>query len=72
MCWMVVIRRNAKARVLRGRNEVAPKQTVSSLKRMQNDEREVKAGFECGIGLADFNDFVVGDIVEFLVAERVN
>jgi len=67
-----VIRRNAKARVLRGRNEVAPKQTVSSLKRLQNDEREVKAGFECGIGLADFNDFAVGDIVEFLVSERVN
>lgn len=66
------IRRNAKARVLRGDKIIAEKQSVSSLKRVQEDVREVRAGFECGIGLADFHDFRERDVIEFLVTERVN
>ena len=37
---------------------------VSSLKRFKDDVREVKEGFECGIGIANFNDVKVGDVIE--------
>jgi translation initiation factor IF-2 len=65
-------RRNAKARVRRGSQILASNQTVSSLKRMQEDVREVRTGFECGIGLSDFEAFETGDIIEFYVSERVS
>jgi len=65
-----MIRRNAKARVLRG-DEVLAESVVSSLKRFKDDVREVREGFECGIGVDDFNDFKVGDIIECLTRERV-
>jgi translation initiation factor IF-2 len=43
---------------------------VSSLKRFKDDAREVKEGFECGIGLENFNDLKVGDVIEaFAVVE---
>ena len=38
--------------------------TISSLKRFKEDVREVEAGFECGIGLDNFNDVKVGDTIE--------
>jgi translation initiation factor IF-2 len=44
---------------------------VSSLKHLQDDVREVRAGFECGVGLKGFNDFQPGDILECYVVERV-
>lgn len=65
-------RRNAKARVRRGDVLVAENQGVTSLKRIDEDVREVRAGFECGIGLANFHDFHEGDHIEFVVRERVN
>lgn len=65
-------RRNAKARVKRGGKIVHAESAVSSLKRVDDDAREVRTGFECGIGLADFNDFHVGDLIEFFIMERVN
>ena len=37
---------------------------IGSLKRLKDDVREVTQGFECGIGVEDFNDFKPGDIVE--------
>jgi translation initiation factor IF-2 len=37
---------------------------LSSLKRFKDDVREVEKGFECGIGIANFNDIKVGDIIE--------
>jgi translation initiation factor IF-2 len=43
---------------------------VGSLKRFEKDVREVRAGFECGVGLEDFQDFTVGDVIEFYVKER--
>jgi translation initiation factor IF-2 len=46
--------------------------SVSSLKRISDDVREVRAGFECGIGLSAFNDFQTGDLIEFFVMERVS
>ncbi len=65
------IRRNAKARVLRGSTVLAEGIGVTSLKRFEEDVREVRTGFECGIGL-DFQDFKEGDRVQFYVRERVN
>ncbi|MBI5670430.1 MAG: translation initiation factor IF-2 [Chloroflexi bacterium] len=66
------IRRNARTRVKRGGKVIAENVTVSSLKRLTEDVREVRAGFECGIGLNGFNDFVQGDLIEFYVSERVS
>jgi translation initiation factor IF-2 len=66
------IRRNAKVRVRRGREMLVEGIGVSSLKRETEDVREVRAGFECGIGLDGFEDFIPGDMIEFLVRERVS
>ncbi|MBC8172078.1 MAG: translation initiation factor IF-2 [Anaerolineae bacterium] len=65
-------RRNARARVKRAGKIVHEESAISSLKRFNEDVREVRTGFECGIGLADFHDFEVGDVVEFFVMERVS
>ena len=57
------VRRNASARVVRdGREIYAGK--LSSLKRFKDDAREVEEGYECGIGIENFNDIKVGDIIE--------
>jgi translation initiation factor IF-2 len=66
------VRRNSYARVLRDGQLLVERTAVSSLKRVNEDVKEVRAGFECGIGLADFNDFEEGDLIEFFVTERVN
>jgi translation initiation factor IF-2 len=66
------IRRNARARVKRGGQVVAENVNVASLKRVAEDVREVRAGFECGIGVSNFNDFEVGDQIECYVTERVS
>ncbi|MCK4451066.1 MAG: translation initiation factor IF-2, partial [Anaerolineae bacterium] len=62
-------RRNARARVLRGEKQLYDGY-VTSLKRFEKDAREVRTGFECGVGLEDFNDFAVGDVIQFYVKER--
>ncbi|MEZ4414213.1 MAG: translation initiation factor IF-2 [Gemmatimonadota bacterium] len=45
--------------------------TISSLKRFKEDVREVREGFECGIGIANFNDVKVGDVIECYRVEEV-
>ncbi|HSM24884.1 MAG TPA: translation initiation factor IF-2, partial [Anaerolineaceae bacterium] len=55
-------RRNAKARVVRN-EEVIHEGEISSLKHEKDDVREVRTGFECGIGLKGFNEFEVGDTI---------
>jgi translation initiation factor IF-2 len=55
--------RNANARVLRD-NTVVCDTMISSLKRLKDDVKEVTSGFECGIGLDNFNDLKEGDIIE--------
>ncbi len=65
-----IVRRNATVRVLRDGEEIG-RSGVSSLKRFTDDVREVREGFECGIGLASFSGFEEGDILEFFVQERV-
>ncbi|MFY1669190.1 translation initiation factor IF-2 [Plantactinospora sp. WMMB334] len=59
-----VIRRNAKARLLRDGTVVADNVTISSLKRFKDDATEVREGFECGLTLSNFNNVQVGDIIE--------
>ena len=58
-----VITRGSKVRFLR-EGTIIWKGAVSSLKRFKDDAREVAAGFECGIGLSDFQDLKQGDIIE--------
>jgi translation initiation factor IF-2 len=58
-----VITRGSRVRFLR-EGTVIWKGTVSSLKRFKEDAREVQSGFECGIGLSDFQDLKQGDIIE--------
>lgn len=55
--------RNCKIRVRRG-GEVVYEGNLDSLKRMKEDAREVNAGYECGIGINDFNSWEIGDIIE--------
>ncbi|MGE0228010.1 MAG: translation initiation factor IF-2 [Dehalococcoidia bacterium] len=56
------IRRNSLARVFRG-GEMVHESRIDSLKRFQEDAREVASGFECGIQVDGFNDFQEGDEV---------
>src|SRR5207253_4866517 len=58
-----VITRGSKVRFLRD-GVVIWTGTVSSLKRFKDDAREVQSGFECGIGLSDFQDLKQGDVIE--------
>ncbi len=59
-----LIRRNAKARLLRDGAVVQENLTISSLKRFKDDATEVREGFECGLTLSNYNDIRVGDIIE--------
>jgi len=61
---------DAQARLLRD-NVVIWEGKLGSLKRFKDDVSEVKAGFECGIGLQNFNDVKVGDVIEVFQMERV-
>jgi len=58
-----VIRRNAKARLLRDGTVVADNLSIVSLRREKDDVTEVREGFECGLTLG-YNDIKVGDVVE--------
>ncbi|MHB1326997.1 MAG: translation initiation factor IF-2, partial [Gemmatimonadales bacterium] len=64
------IARTAKARVVRDGTTVYTG-TFGSLKRFKDDVREVKEGFECGIGIENFNDLKVGDRIEAFRIEEV-
>ena len=55
--------RNCKLRVRRG-DETIYEGSLDSLKRMKEDVKEVNTGFECGIGVDNFNNWVEGDIIE--------
>jgi translation initiation factor IF-2 len=61
---------DAQARLLRD-NVVVWEGKLASLKRFKDDVSEVKAGFECGMGLQNFNDVKVGDAIEVFQMERV-
>ena len=59
-----VIRRNAKARLLRDGAVVSDNLDLSSLRREKDDVTEVREGFECGLTLRGYNDIKIGDVVE--------
>ncbi|GGH63509.1 translation initiation factor IF-2 [Rothia aerolata] len=59
-----IIKRNAKARLVRDGNVVQDNLTIESLRRFKDDATEVREGYECGIGLGSFNDIKEGDIIE--------
>jgi translation initiation factor IF-2 len=63
--------RGAQVRVRRG-DQIVAESTVASLRRFKDDVKEVAAGYECGMGLKDFNDFAVGDTLEFFHKERAS
>src|SRR5437762_3398552 len=65
-----VIPRTARVRVIRDGVEVY-EGTIASLKRFKDDVREVREGFECGIGIEGFNDIKVGDLIEAYKVEEV-
>ncbi len=66
-----LIRRNAKARVLRSGVVVGDNLTIESLKRFKDDATEVKEGYECGIGVGSFKDIQVGDQIQvFEIREK--
>ena len=58
-----VITRGSKVRFLR-EGTIIWKGTITSLRRFKDDAREVQSGFECGIGLSDYQDLKEGDIIE--------
>lgn len=62
--------RGAKARVVRNAVVVYANSSIASLKRFKEDAKEVLKGYECGMGLQNFNDFKVDDIIETLVMEE--
>jgi translation initiation factor IF-2 len=64
------IRRNARARLIRD-GVVAWEGNIESLRRFKDDVSEVREGFECGIGLENFNDVKVSDQIEAYVIEKV-
>ncbi|KRT74256.1 MAG: translation initiation factor IF-2, translation initiation factor IF-2 [Deltaproteobacteria bacterium CSP1-8] len=64
------ITRNALVRLLRD-NVVVHEGKLASLKRFKDDVREVVEGYECGLGLENFNDIKIGDQIEAFVMEKV-
>ncbi len=63
------IRRNGKVRLMRGADLVYQGE-ISSLKHEKEDVREMRQGFECGVNLKNFNDVMVGDLLECYVLEK--
>src|SRR5947199_10332851 len=64
-CYVVdgILKRDAQVRVVRD-GAVIYTSKLSSLKRFKDDVNEVRTGFECGAGVANFNDVKVGDVLE--------
>jgi translation initiation factor IF-2 len=65
------IKRNARCRVVRGGAEIYDG-AVTSLKHEKEDEREIHAGYECGIGIKGFTEFQPGDVLECYAEEEVS
>ncbi|MCE3011300.1 MAG: translation initiation factor IF-2, partial [Proteobacteria bacterium] len=64
------IQRSNSARLIRD-GKIVYEGKISSLKRFKDDAREVAEGFECGIGIENFNDIKVGDVIEAFLKEEV-
>jgi len=64
------IQRNAQIRLLRD-NIVIHEGKISSLKRFKDDAKEVNTGYECGIGIENYNDIKENDVIECFVMEEI-
>ena len=62
--------RRGQVRVIRNGSELFAGE-IASLRRFEDDVREVQAGRECGIRIRDFNDVQIGDRLEVFVLEEV-
>ena len=62
--------RNSQVRLLRD-NVVIYEGKLSSLRRFKDDVKEVASGYECGMGLENYNDIKVGDIIEAFEMEKI-
>ena len=65
------ISRNLPVRVIR-KGKVVAEASITSLRRFKDDVKDVAAGFECGIGLKDFNEVQIGDILESFSKQKSN
>ena len=65
------VQRGSKIRLTRGGTVVTEDLAIETLRRIKEDVREVKAGFECGIKLANYDDIKVGDVLEAYVRETI-
>jgi translation initiation factor IF-2 len=65
-----VINRQGRVRVIRDGVEIYDG-AIASLRRFKDDVKEVREGFECGIGVENFNDIKVGDVLECYKKEQV-
>jgi translation initiation factor IF-2 len=63
------ISRGVTAR-LRRNEKIVSESSVNSLRRFKDDVKEVSAGYECGVGIKDYSDFQIGDILEFFRREK--
>jgi translation initiation factor IF-2 len=72
-CYVLdgVLKRDAQLRVVRD-GTVIYTSKLSSLKRFKDDASEVRAGFECGAGIANFNDVKVGDVLECFQVQKLS
>ena len=64
------ITRSASVRLVRD-HVVTYEGKISSLKRFKDDASEVKEGFECGLGIENYNDIKIGDTIEAYTTEKV-
>lgn len=64
------VQRGSKVRLIRDGRVITEDLTIDSLKRVKEDAREVKQGFECGIKLAGYDDIKQGDRLEFYIREE--
>jgi len=66
------VTRQSTMTVRRGPQTLLESGRLANLKRFKDEAREVVAGYDCGITVADFNDFVVGDIIDAYARERID
>jgi len=72
-CMVVdgILKRDAQIRVVR-EGAVIYTSKLSSLKRFKDDASEVRTGFECGVGIANFNDVKIGDVLEAFNVQKLS
>jgi translation initiation factor IF-2 len=72
-CYVLdgIMKRDAQVRVVRD-GTIIYTSKLNSLKRFKDDANEVRAGFECGLGIANFNDVKVGDVLECFNVQKIS